>query len=145
LLSAIRGCDGLPKRHPSKKYVVWLRRCVLRSAFTGEEFSDPYEDMGGTFTGPCDRDISQVWADFASDFDNLPLHFFTHLMHATEILGYKYKTASQNQEDERWRLWWRRSYLRMAKSLHLHPESEEEMDQRLGDNERKWKQAETNE
>ena len=43
LLSAIRGCDGISKRHKSKALVKWYRRCILISAFDGRTQTTPYE------------------------------------------------------------------------------------------------------
>lgn len=51
LISAVRGCDGIPKRHKAKLIVKWYRRCILVCAFDGSIFLDPFEPGGGSFTG----------------------------------------------------------------------------------------------
>jgi hypothetical protein len=54
-----------------------------------------------------------------------------HLMHAAEIIGYKHP-------DLRVRAWWRKFYERLAHDMHLWPESEEQLDRRLGDSRSQW-------
>lgn len=41
LISAIRGPDGVAKKHKCKPLVRWFRRCVLVSAFDGAAITDP--------------------------------------------------------------------------------------------------------
>lgn len=74
-----------------------------------------------------DEHVSQ----YLREADAIPHHFQLHLMHAIEILGYKHPTI-------RTRLWWFGVYERLVNDLHLHPESEAEMDLRLGDNRSGW-------
>lgn len=61
----------------------------------------------------------------------IPHHFQVHFMHAAEIVGYKHP-------DERIRKWWRTTYDYLVNDLHLHPETEDELDKRLGDNREGW-------
>lgn len=138
LLAAIRGPDGLPKYGAIKMLLRWYRRCVLLSAMDGRVLPNPYENNGGSFTGPS-IDPMEVWeaamdehvSQYIREVDAIHHHFQMHLMHAIEILGYKHPTI-------RTRLWWLGVYERLVNALHLHPESEKEMDLRLGDSRSGW-------
>jgi hypothetical protein len=72
----------------------------------------------------------RLWGDAVQEFfdhaDELPKHYLVHLMHGAEILGYKHP-------DTQIRRLWREFYLRAVEDLHLAPETEEQMDKRLGD------------
>jgi hypothetical protein len=141
LLTAVRGPDDTPKYHPAKYITRWFRRSVLLSSFAGREILNPYEPDGGSFYGPaCEPPFDGVsWEpvmdDRASEYlralDELPHHFQMHLMHAAEIVGYKHP-------DRRVRAWWRRFYERLAHDMHLWPETEEQLDRRLGDSRSQW-------
>lgn len=161
LLSAIRGPDGLDKKHPSKHLVVWLRRCILLSAFDGEALLDPRDPRGGSFTGPMpseyrahyglpphghlmdedwyrDRDaetISNIATAYIQSMDSIPLHAYLHLMHAAEIVGYRHPVEWIRKS-------WNDTYVRMAEKMHLWPESEQQLDLRLGDVESNWRARE---
>lgn len=136
LLTAIRGCDAVPKRHVSKYLLRWLRRCVLFSALDGLVLGDPRDPRGGNFTGPipADKTLDQLADDFLNDVDAVPHHFQMHLYHAAEILGYKYPKHEIA-------VFWRSFYFKAAKALHMHPESADEMDFRLGDSKAQWQKA----
>jgi len=136
LLTAIRGPDGIGKDHPAKRIQRWYRRCVLRCAFTGEEFKGAYDAGGGSFTGPCEPDISldEAARRYRHTLDELPHHYQMHLLHAAEVLGYKYPIPCD-------RVWWYRFYRMLVKDLHLSLETEDQMDYRLGDNETHWRHS----
>ncbi len=72
-----------------------------------------------------------VVAGYLQELDAIPHHFQLHLLHAIQIMGYKHS-------DPRIRAWWGRVYVRLVEDLHLHPESEKEMDRRLGDSFEGW-------
>lgn len=150
LLTAIRGPDGMPKYHASKYLLRWYRRCVLLSSFLGEVVSNPYESDGGSFLGPSiDMDQESFTKDgedgpldwrpkmddlvtvYIKDLDSVPHHFHMHLMHAAEIVGYKHPKPVV-------RRWWLRVYERFVRDMHLWPESEQELDRRLGDSRDQW-------
>lgn len=152
VLSAIRGPDGAPKHHKAKALIRWFRRCVLISAFDGTALTDPTAPGGGSFTGPIGtlRDwtdsgrqsftypngnweacIKHHVDDFLDSRDELPFHYYTHAMHAFQILGAKHP-------DQRIATFWSSVYVRMVNALHVHPETTSEMDARLGDNEAGW-------
>lgn len=130
LLSAIRNSDGVEKFHPQKILLKWYRRCVLKSAFDGRELTKADEPGGGNFTGPV-TDIDNALDHFLMARDGMSLHYFAHAMHAFEILGYKHP-------DDAIRHFWHRAYVRMAHALHLYPETEAQMDERLGDGMPGW-------
>jgi hypothetical protein len=139
LLTAIRGPDGLPKYGAIKMLLRWYRRCVLLSAMDGKILGDPCSDNGGSFTGPSLGVPIAFWetgmdthADqYLRELDGIPRHFAMHLMHAVEILGYKHP-------EPRIRSWWNILYGRLVNDMHLHPESEQELDERLGDDRSGW-------
>lgn len=146
LLTAIRGPDGLPKYGSVKMLMRWYRRCVLLSAMDGRILATPYLESGGSFTGPSverlsvSADPSMDWRplmnkhvdEYLRTVDAIPHHFHLHLMHAIEILGYKHYDAEVTRD------WWHQVYLRFVNDMHLHPETEEELDKRLGDTREGW-------
>ena len=141
LLTAVRGPDGTPKYGPVKLLQRWYRRCVLKSAMDGKALTNPYDNNGGSFTGPSiDQDhLQKQWeesmnnlvGEYIKSLDALPHHFQLHFLHAAEIIGYKHP-------DERIRVWWCSVYHRLVHDMHLHAENEQEMDDRLGDSREKW-------
>ncbi|WP_208663154.1 hypothetical protein [Sphingomonas aquatilis] len=143
LLTAIRGPDGTPKYGPSKMLVRWYRRCVLLSAMDRRILKTPHEQGGGSFTGPSffatavdHRTGWQVAMDdlvssYLRELDALPHHFQLHFLHAAQILGYKHP-------DNLIRCWWNCTYERLVHDMHLWPETEEQMDRRLGDDRDQW-------
>jgi hypothetical protein len=130
LLSLIRNEDGLPKFHPQKKLLKWYRRCVLLSAFDGRELRDPHEAGGGSFTGPIPN-LQDALDEFIVSRDSMSLHYYAHAMHGFEILGYKHPDIEIQR-------FWRNAYYRMVEALHVWPETEEQMDSRLGDKMEGW-------
>lgn len=155
LLVGLRGPDGTEKYSAVKMLTRWYRRCVVRSAMDGCVLENPYDSNGGSFTGPSihksdcavpypapgqhQPEGSFDWAEpmnlvvdeYMKTQDSLPHHFQTHLMHSAEILGYKHP-------DSKIRKWWNSVYVRLVHSMHLHPETEAEMDMRLGDSRETW-------
>lgn len=143
LIASTRGPDGLHKEHPAKSLLRWLRRCYLLSAFDRRALGSPEEPGGGSFTGPIvplegespfDA-LDRVEEEYLRSVDEVPHHFHLHLMHAAEILGYKHP-------DFIVRAWWIMFYRRLVNDAHLYPESEAQMDKRLGDDEANWRARE---
>lgn len=140
LLTAVRGPDGIAKYHPCKYLLRWFRRCILVSAMDGRVLTSPIEEGGGSFTGPslqCTTggdwrpDMTLLVGDYLRALDELPHHFQMHFMHAVEILGFKHP-------DQEIRAWWHQTYERLVHDMHLWPETEEQLDQRLGDDRSGW-------
>jgi hypothetical protein len=122
----------------------WYRRCILLSAMDGRVIANPCEQNGGSFTGPSldddgDDRYSDHWSDrmqvhvndYLRNVDALPHHYQMHFMHAVEILGYKHPQHEI-------RFFWHQLYLRLVNDFHLHPETEAELDDRLGDTRSGW-------
>jgi hypothetical protein len=141
LLTAVRGPDGIPKYGSIKMLLRWYRRCILKSSFLGRVMTDPIDSDGGSFLGASldggddldhwtDRMLAHV-NDYLKTLDGIPHHFQLHFMHAVEILGYKHP-------DDEIRHWWNQLYYRLANDMHLHPESETQLDRRLGDTRAGW-------
>ena len=135
LITAVRGPDGIKKNHVAKVLLRWYRRCFLYSAFEKKIFPDAYMEGGGSFTGPCLGDINDCRTEYFSVVDELPHHFQLHLMHAAEILGYKHPNPII-------RFWWFKFYCMIVKDAHLHIETEQELDYRLGDKKSQWEENE---
>lgn len=142
LLAAIRGPDGLAKYGGGAKMLLrWYRRCILLSAMDGKVLANPIDENGGSFTGPSldgpdDLDhwserMQQHVHDYLRQVDALPHHYQMHFMHAVEIVGYKHP-------DTVIRHFWHQLYLRLVNDFHLWPETEEQLDERLGDTRSGW-------
>ena len=143
LLTSIRGPDGLPKYGSVKLLLRWLRRCVLLSAMDGGEvIENPIYPKGGSFTGPSlfspntnyggwEPLMMDLVGDYIQSLDAVPHHFQLHFIHAVEILGYKHPVP-------RIRKFWNQVYLRLVLDMHLYPESENQLDERLGDSRENW-------
>lgn len=145
LIAAMRGPDGVEKEHKAKFLCRWLRRCVLISAFDRRVLETPNDPGGGSYTGPsCPTEGEKDWEEsiepvvrgYLKNLDSLPHHFHLHFLHAMEILGYKHP-------DTRIRNFWFRTYFRFAHDMHLGIETEAGLDNRLDDNEAKWRADES--
>jgi hypothetical protein len=140
LLTSVRGPDGLPKYGPVKMLLRWYRRCFLLSAMDGKALTNPYDNNGGSFTGPSyNRMGARPWTfemdnlvgEYLRMLDAIPRHFHMHFMHAAEILGYKHP-------NDQIRSWWYQTYIRFVNDMHLEPELEATMNKRLGDRRDDW-------
>lgn len=155
LIAAVRGPDTLTKYHPAKYLLRWFRRCVLLSAMDGRVLADPIEPNGGSFTGPSVEQwagekwiavggersygarltvaeaLDDIVTEYLKRLDETPHHYQLHFMHAVEILGYKHPNIEV-------RIWWHSVYERLVLDMHLRPETEEELDFRLGDSREQW-------
>lgn len=140
LLTSVRGPDGCPKYGPTKMLLRWYRRCFLVAAMEQTVLSDPHDPRGGSFMGPSipeplveqskpgfiwEIKMDNVLDQYLRELDSIPHHFQMHLLHSAEILGYKHS-------DPRIRKWWYKVYRTLVNDLHLRPEPEEVMDERLG-------------
>lgn len=118
LVTGIRGCDGAPKDDPSKALSCTIRRAIMNPADYRET---TYERGFFGFSAPrMKKDIEQ----FLHSLDQYPLHYITHLMHASEIIGYKHPNYNV-------RVFFNLIYRAMVKKFHLTPETEEILDERL--------------
>lgn len=149
LATAVRGPDGLPKYGGVKMLLRWYRRCVLVSSLDGEVLTNPHDDRGGSFMGPSYKHTDEYWrggtlppspwqvsmnnilSDYLRELDAVPHHFQLHLLHSFEIVGYKHP-------DFEIRKWFREAYERLVLDMHLWPETEEQLDERLNDTRAGW-------
>ena len=116
LLAGLRGCDAVPKQpydSTPRQLVAYLRYVAMIPA-------DPREvGVPGAY---MQYDPPYDWKP--SDLGHLPEHFYSHLMHAFEVVGYECPHPETKANCEL-------IYLRMVENLHLLPESAERMRQRL--------------
>lgn len=61
-----------------------------------------------------------------SEFGHYPLHWYTHLMHGAEIIGYRHPDPEVRED-------WLWVYVAMVKALHLTPETREQMAARMAE------------
>lgn len=128
LVLAARGPDGARKHHPCKDVVRAYRACVLKAAYYGRDMA-----LGESADHFMSMDMiayRSTWGravkSFFDSVDELPHHYYLHLAHGAEILGYKHP-------DPVIRVRWKFFYDKCCDDMHVTPETEEEMDRRLGD------------
>lgn len=129
LVLACRGPDGIAKFHPTKLIVARYRATVLKAAYLGRPMrTDEGDDT--TFMTLVEFSKPTAWRTlceaFFNNVDELPHHYYMHLMHGAEITGYKHPNSLFRQR-------WGGFYDRCCRDLHLTPETEQQMDKRLGD------------
>lgn len=136
VLSCIRGPDGVDRNHIAKRIVNWYRRCVLKPVDGSDAVLIPYdntEGVSGSYMGPSINipsegdwhlTMNKVGRQYLESVDSLPFHFHSHLIHCSQILGYKH-------DDDDVRQWWNEFYILCANKLHLKAESEVKMDTRF--------------
>jgi len=115
LMACVRGCDSVPKEDPTKTLARCLRGTFLQSFDPKpSSFIEHVDDM--TLR---DRMVTVL-----SNHDHYPIHYLMHMMHGSEIVGYKWPDGG--------RVFWRWFYEKLAQCFHLNIETEEQMDARLG-------------
>lgn len=129
LVLACRGPDGIAKFHPTKEIVTRYRATVLKAAYIGRPMrADEGDDT--TFMTLEHLSDDLIWGTYLDDYfghvDTLPHHYHMHLMHGAEIAGYKHPDALFRKR-------WLDFYLRSCHDLHLFPEMESDLDERLSD------------
>ncbi len=118
LMTAIRGCDGAPKEDPSKSLSRMIRMATLNPADERETSSR------GGFFGFDSTKLESDLHDFLHSLDEYPLHYVMHLMHASQVIGYKHPNIE-------FRDFFRLAYALIVHTFHLNMESESDMDLRL--------------
>lgn len=116
LLSALRGCDGIPKEDCTKQLTRALRGVLLHSANPSDEER--------TFMMPVN--FEEARDRFLAHPDHYPVHWLFHFAHAAEIVGYKHPSKDVRKV-------WSNMYWGICNALHVNMESEESMDWRLRD------------
>lgn len=140
LISAARGCDNVPKDDPAK-HLLRCYRDVMMNSFDNKPSSyiekvDYTRQSWDHFNyNHYQVGIDQLYRrmdNVISDHDHYPIHFMLHIMHASEIIGYKHPNIQVREA-------WGYFYIKMCKKFHLTPESEEHLDERLLADEEKFK------
>lgn len=122
LLSAVRGCDAVPKDDASKSLIRAYRGFILHSF--DRKPSSFIEFVSGD-------ELEKRTQAVLSNFDHYPIHFILHLMHAAEILGYKHPMRLVSSA-------WLHFYETICMKMHLNPESKKQLDKRLNANEKEF-------
>jgi hypothetical protein len=143
LLTGVRGCDDTPKMpldSTARQLTAFYRWCILNPADVREVGIEP---------GAFFQDAPPLkWKP--SELGHLPLHWVSHLMHCFEVVGYyrphgfwpseangpTYQAAEGfvycgARDWSCTRCLALEIYDRIARSLHLNPESFDQMVQRL--------------
>lgn len=116
LFSMLRNMDGARRSDPSRIVVKGLRGMILKPARSVGSF------LGET---PTDEELVKAMESFLKECNHLPIHFVLHLIHAAEVVGYKYPGSEQ--------LTWLGFYSEMCKAMHMNPETQDQMEERLKD------------
>lgn len=125
LLTAVRGCDSEPKQwtktgvaySPGRRLTAFIRFCFMNPADANEI---DYEE-GSFFRSVPPNPFKP------SEFGHLPQHWYSHAMHALEIIAYyhpNFDVASKALH----------LYSEMVWSLHLNRETKAEQWTRLTEN-----------
>jgi hypothetical protein len=124
LVSAVRGCDSITKEDPMKLLTRFYRACVLKAHVGDARKASSYMIW-------CDHG-HEFWAiaePVLKSFDHYPVHFLLHFLHASEILGYKMPSNTVQKQ------WWLEFYRKLCRRMHINPETEVQLDERLNANE----------
>ena len=124
LMTCTRGCDLEPKEwtgvgvaySPGRRLTGFIRYCFMVPADEREVGREE-----GSFMMPLPPSPFKP-----SEFGHLPLHWYTHAMHALEIIAYRH--PKQAIADTAFVL-----YSAMVHTLHLNPETREQMVKRLSE------------
>jgi hypothetical protein len=111
ILSSLRGPD-LSRPVAVKKLNRWLRGITQNNA-------DPSTEYMKEIILPDIEDLKE-------EVGYCTMHYFTHLMHALEIIGYKHPDKSVREIGEKY-------YLGLVDFVHLNPETANQMEKRLED------------
>ncbi len=116
LMACVRGCDSVPKEDATKALARCLRGVLLNS----------FDPKPTSFIEHVnDDELRERMVAVLKNHDHYPIHYIMHLMHGSEIIGYKHPRAAV-------RVMWRWWYMKLAQCFHLNIETEEQLDARLG-------------
>jgi hypothetical protein len=124
LLTCVRGCDDEPKIWTStgvsyssgRRLTAFIRWCFMVPADERE-----INIQEGAFMMSTPPNLFKP-----SEFGHLPQHWYSHAMHALEVVAYRHP----NNHIAGLAL---NLYMKMVDNLHLQPESKEQMIKRLSD------------
>jgi hypothetical protein len=125
LFTALRGYDSA-KKDPGKPLVRILRSTILKSADSSTgfmTFKQPHHVKLAVLSHAIhEDDLNEFlhWVGFYST------HWLMHLAHAIEIIGYRHPEINV-------RTYFYNIYNAICEALHVNPESEPEMTERLKD------------
>lgn len=130
LLTGVRGCDLAPKMpqciderygcstgesSAERQLVAFMRYCILVAADVRE-----VDVLGAWFQSKPPKD----WKP--SQFGHYPQHWYSHIMHCFEIIGYEHPDTHIRAQAHA-------IYLRLVRNMHLNPETYSEMCARLNE------------
>jgi hypothetical protein len=120
LVSAVRGCDSVPREDPMKQLTRFYRTCLLK-AHCGDA------RKAASFMLHVDHasEFDAIAKPVLKSLDHYPIHYLLHFMHAVQIMGYK--MPAENLA----RYWWQGFYNDLCRKLHVNPETEQQLDERL--------------
>lgn len=124
LLTCVRGCDDEPKSwtktgvaySPGRRLTAFIRWCFMVPADEREVDSQEGAFMMSSPPEPFKP----------SEFGHLPQHWYSHAMHALEVIGYRHPGIYEQQTALR-------LYKAMVHNMHLNPELPEQMMTRLSE------------
>jgi hypothetical protein len=122
LLTAVRGCDDEPKQwtrtgvsfSQGRRITAFLRWCFMNPADPREVDSEEGAFFMSNPPNPCKP----------SQFGHLPEHWYAHIMHALEIIGYHHPNLEIRAIAHD-------LYVKFVHNLHLYPETKEQQWKRL--------------
>lgn len=119
LLSGVRGCDLTPKvplNSSERQLVAYLRYVVCHP--------NDEREVGEAPGAYMQHNPPEKWTP--SEFGHYPQHWYAHIMHAYQVVGYRHPDAETKVVAEG-------IYQRFVHSLHLEPESFDTMAARLSE------------
>lgn len=130
---ALRGPDGMRKESDAKPVMRTLRACIMNSGREGVPMKLGQAFEGDNFMRMDLIGNETVWDmvcnGFFGNIDELPLHFYQHLIHAAAVVGFNHPIPIVAQR-------WLAFYHRGVDRLHMKPETREEFVFRLRDGDR---------
>jgi hypothetical protein len=122
LLTGVRGCDSEAKEWDSQGIAYSSGRRL--TAFIRYCFMNPADIREVDFTEGSFFQSKPPYPFKPSEFGHLPQHWYSHVMHCLEIIGFYHP----NSEISGMAL---ELYHQMVWNLHLNPERPEQMNNRL--------------
>lgn len=116
LMACVRGCDSVPKDDATKH----LTRCMRATMLVSFD-KKPSSFIEHVDSGELGRRMTAV----LKNLDHYPIHYMMHIMHGSEIIGYKHPDCYVREQ-------WYWFYIKLCKGFHVNPETEKQLDQRLG-------------